>query len=92
MRIRVIKTPCGNAPKSIRQQWVGIEMDVDPDGDDDSLGWDTNDQKGGYIINIDEALEALRNASKDEAVEFWEQMRADTVHHLRFGTEFCVVV
>ena len=54
--------------------------------------WVGTENVGGHIVNIKDAIEALRQAGKTEAADFWEEMKHQTGEQLRFGSEFCAVI
>jgi hypothetical protein len=92
-RIRIISTPPGSAaPEKIRKQWVGIELPVVPAKEQDNTGWVGNANEGGYVVYTADAIKALREAGKDEAADFWEEIKQMTGEQLRFGAQFCAIV
>ncbi|MAZ67204.1 hypothetical protein CL652_00310 [bacterium] len=89
IRIRVTKTPPGFADEHIRKAWVGVEMPAEPD-DGDSEGWSGNENAGGYNVSGVDAVEALLDAGKTEAAQFWSSPVPPP--SLRFGADYCEVV
>jgi hypothetical protein len=89
MRIRITKTPPGFADEHIRDAWVGVEMPAEPDKGD-LQGWSGNENVGGYNVSGVDAVEALLDAGKTEAAQFWSNPVPPP--SLRFGTDYCEVV
>lgn len=93
MKIRIVKTPPGSvAPEEIRKQWVGVEIPVAEGVEDGDSLWVGKQNVGGYIVNINEAIEALQEAGKVDAAEFWEGIRNCLGDKLRFKKEYCEIV
>ena len=93
MRIRIISTPPGSvAPEEIRKQWVGIEIPVLPEEEPRGSLWTGKQNAGGHVVNIGDAIAALRTAGKDQAADFWEEVRGHIGSKLRFKKECCEVV
>lgn len=93
MKIRIISTPPGSvAPEEIRKQWVGIEIPVLTENTQEGSLWTGQENAGGYIVNITDAISALRAAGKDRAADFWEEIQFSIGDNLRFKKEHCEVV
>lgn len=92
-KIRIIQTPPGAiAPEKIRKQWVGVVLPVAQGGEHSDPHWVGTDNADGYIVNTTDAIEALRQAGKTEAADFWEEIAHQTGEQLRFGSAFCAVI
>ena len=91
-KIRIIKTPPGFAPEDIRKQWIGIEIPII--GEEDStqpLGVRSGIENiGGYQVSPLEAIKALKEAGKTEAVAFWQ--RFSSAMNFTFKKEVCEVI
>lgn len=72
-KIKIISTPPGFAPEEIRKQWVGIEIPIMGIENPKTAGniRTGTENLGGYEVSPKEAVDALKKAGKDEAVEFW---------------------
>jgi hypothetical protein len=82
MKIKIVKTPPGFAPEQIRQQWVGLEMSAKPEMDVNGSFRIGTENIGGYQVEAPVALQALKDAGKDAALEFWlPYLRGDLVFH-----------
>jgi hypothetical protein len=80
------------APEKIRKQWVGVELPVVEAGEEADSGWVDNGNEGGYVVNTTDAIKALRKAGKNEAADFWQEIKDMTGHQLRFSAQFCAVI
>jgi len=56
----------------------------------DLEGWSGNENAGGYNVSGVDAVEALLDAGKTEAAQFWSSPVPPP--SLRFGTDYCEVV
>lgn len=92
-KIRITQTPPGSAPNHIRDDWVGVEIPLakDPAGEEDGF-WSGTENSGGHMVNMVDAIEALRAAGKEEAAEYWEDVRQASGFQLRFLTECCELI
>ena len=89
-KIRIIGIPPGFAPKEIREQWVGIEIPLTnpiPKGKESFCVGNSN--KDGYQVKGTDAVEALINAKKTEAVNFW---RPYSTGNFVFKKEICELI
>jgi len=95
-KVKIIKMPAGFAPEHIRQEWVGVEIllmnQSEADSLQDSVGWDSNEQHGGHIVRTLDAIEALKNAGKSDAANYWLGVEELLGTELRFGSEYCKIV
>ena len=97
MKIQIIEIPAGEAPKDIREQWIGLVLPVDA-----SPAFETGIQEGvlggppalenlnGFPVKFEDAIIALTKTGKTEAALWWENN--NIVHgasHLVFGGDFC---
>ncbi|MBP9836977.1 MAG: hypothetical protein KBC78_04060 [Candidatus Pacebacteria bacterium] len=93
MKIRIISTPPGSvAPEEIRKQWVGVEIPVAEGGEPEGALWVGQQNVGGYVVSITDAIDALRTAGKERAAQFWEEIQASIGDKLRFKKECCEIV
>ena len=93
MKIRIISTPPGSvAPEEIRKQWVGIEIPILPEEELRGSLWTGEQNAGGYVVSIGDAIDALRTAGREQAADFWEEIQAHIGNKLRFKKECCEVV
>ena len=92
--VRITAIPPGFAPERIRKQWVGVELPLaskkeiaqnPPSGF--GIG---SDNTSGYLVLRDNAIEALRQAGKKEAADFWGSLRYG--RFLQFKKEVCEMV
>lgn len=74
MKIRVVSTPTGEAPLSVREQWVGCEFETAGHENCMTRGieWGPSTATGGYPVTIEDALRALDRLGRFDALEFWE--------------------
>ncbi len=96
--IHIIAVPPGFAPEHIREQWVGVTIPML-----DQEMWDLiletiprakeefaeGSNGNGYLVQREVAVEALREAGKEEAANFW---RTPFGPYLQFKREVCEVV
>jgi len=91
-QIRIIGVPSGLGLESgdIRQQWVGVAMpllgECLPEG-----AWVGTGNENGFIVSRADAINALRNAGKNEMVGFLEGIPA-TITVLRFNKRICELI
>lgn len=69
--IKIIKTPPGQAPEHIRDQWVGVEILTQNEKDDGTGLRDGVENIGGYKVSPTDAINALKKAGKKEAADYW---------------------
>ncbi len=94
MKIKIIAVPPGFAPEEIRQAWVGVEiplvteeeLSVDPP----VATFGTAENAGGYMVTFGDAISALREARKEPAAVFWEDMSLGI--YLEFNKNVCQLV
>lgn len=109
MKIRITSVPAGGAPEQIRKDWVGVEMPLDlgltelthlgeawnlpginPGTRQPTTG---GENRGGYSVATQTAIDCLRKAGKAEAADYWQQYLDETgADVLAFGRQFCEVV
>ena len=72
-KIKITSVPPGFAPESIREQWVEIEIPLaeNPISDENVAMKIGNQNQNGYQVKGVVAVQALRDAGKDQAAEFW---------------------
>ncbi len=92
MKIRITGTPPGFAPEEIRAQWVGVEIPIDGAAVNESLSmpgkWSGSENSDGYTVATEDAIAALKQAGKDEAAAFWQEVR-NLGSVLRFKKDVC---
>ncbi|MCA9352734.1 hypothetical protein KC901_00960 [Patescibacteria group bacterium] len=88
MKIRIVETPPGPAPEEIRKEWKDIEMvaEIDTGGGIRT----SNASDGGYKVTTQEAIQALKNAGKNEAANFWASI--PLAESLIFHKDVCIVI
>lgn len=98
MKIQIIGIPAGEAPKDIREQWIGLVLPVDA-----SLDFETGIQEGvlggppalenlnGFPVKFEDAIRALKETGKIRAALWWENnnIARAGASHLVFGWDFC---
>lgn len=99
VKIRITEIPAGEAPENIRKQWVGLILPVDV-----FLDFKTGIQEGvlggppklenlnGFPVKIEDAINALEEAKKQEAVLWWKNnisFFGRGASHLVFGKNVC---
>ncbi len=77
-RIRIIKTPAGEAPEEIRQKWVGLELPCEPIAGSNALVQEygtvsgKNDARRRITVSVPQDLALLVLAQRfPEVVEYW---------------------
>lgn len=97
VRIRITKTPDGDAPDSVRKNWKGIEIDAYElpgwSGEVDiKTGEPIPERKGNiYVVNAEEALKVLGERSPEAAEWFRQNIRPD-LSSLSFGEKEIKVI
>ncbi len=73
VRIRIVKTPRGEAPRHIRQEWVGLEFEAQAENlsTHGVLTEDPLPMAKRYLILETEALDLLEKAGKSQALKWW---------------------
>lgn len=95
MKIRITRTPSGQAPLEIREQWVGVELPSIGRSQSQScgvLGGEGHaENQGGYEVPLVDALQALHDAGRAEAVTWWSAWAQFMTFRaiLVFGADFC---
>lgn len=89
VRIKIVKTPKGGAPKWVRNKWIGIELETDTHHlpTRDFVTGQASGQVGGYEILADKAIEALEQISPDAATWFREFFPIGSVKHFVFDAD-----
>jgi len=93
-KIKFIATPPGFAPEHIREQWLGVELPIL--GTEDPVEGLKQirtgiENLGGYEVATKDALQALKDAGKEEAVEFWTPLLKHAPK-LVFKKEVCELI
>lgn len=97
-RIRIIATPPGQAPKWVREEWVGLEVNVEENapepGEGIQLGVKAGkpENLGGYPVRTSDAISALRKKSP-QAAEWWEiNLPLGFIPRFVFDREACEII
>lgn len=95
LNIIITKVPPGFAPDHIREAWLGVTLPVA--SDEDKAQYNIVRRSGtkngnGYEVLTEKAIEALREADKNEAAEYWEYTQAQFGNILIFKKECCTEV
>jgi hypothetical protein len=90
-KIKIIDTPPGFAPEEIREQWLGIEIPLaeNPIPADKVVARIGGQNAGGYQVKGTDAVEALKDAEKFEAAEFWKPYASG---NFTFKQEVCELI
>ena len=97
-KIRIISAPAGQAPKWVREQWVGLEfsvqdVDVSEHKQRGVLGGVSSPYNlGGYPIDSVSAVETLATKSPEAAKWFKDNVPLDLLPTFVFGKQFCILV
>lgn len=96
--ILITQTPPGQAPEDVRKAWVGLKIPLSPD---QSEGFSAGVLGGkaepanlnGYSVGAKEAVQALLDAKKCEAADWWQTHGYGFGNErLMFGKAFCQVI
>lgn len=75
--MRITRTPSGQAPASIREKWIGVEMPFSHLAKPEHLNGVMNgaavESHNGFIVDQQAALDALEKKCP-EAAEWWKSM------------------
>jgi hypothetical protein len=73
-KIKIVQVPPGFAPEDIRKEWVGVEIPLadNPIIGDKVVAKIGNQNKDGYQVRGVDAVQALLDAGKNEAADFWK--------------------
>ncbi len=83
-KIRIVATPEGFAPQCIREDWLGVELTLAEYNFD---GFRLENQDGdNYEVETSVAVDALLDAQKNNAAEYWAQF---VPGNLFFKKEVC---
>ena len=92
--IKIIKVPPGFAPEKIRKGWVGIVIPLATQEQLEnnplsgiSIG---NQNTGGHVVLIQDAISALWAAGRYESYDFWRQY--EDLTYLSFRKDVCEVI
>ncbi|MDR3548524.1 MAG: hypothetical protein P4M11_09720 [Candidatus Pacebacteria bacterium] len=91
--IRIISVPPGFASERIRREWVGITIRQPSKEEQEGVGRTIrpdSSSRGGYVVRGYDAVQALRDAGKDEAADFWSA--PINPPHLVFARECCELI
>lgn len=76
-KIRIIAVPPGQAPEWVRQAWVGLEIPLEKHTPSIGItlgargGKPHPENQDGYIVRLQDALDALKKKNLD-AAQWWE--------------------
>lgn len=89
-KIKIIRTPEGPAPESVRINWIGVELvAIKTPPDLEEVDFTTGQEfgnRGGYIVDARAAVKALRKKSEDAALWFEQNLPKET-NFLIFGPD-----
>ncbi len=90
-KIKIIAVPPGFAPEEIRKQWLDIEIPLaqNPIPEGKEVARIGNDNTGGYQVKGVDAVQALKDAGKDEAANFWKTFSSG---NFTFKKEVCEII
>ena len=90
-KIKIISTPPGFAPEEIREQWLNVEIPLaqNPIPEGKEVARIGNDNAGGYQVKGSDAVQALRDAGKDQAADFWQAYASG---NFKFKKEVCELI
>ena len=104
-KIRITSVPTGEAPKHVRQAWVGVEIPLHANQDfrcfeRGVLGGKADSANvGGYRVSPKAAIAALTAAGKTDAAEWWRRWAQENAYLLKsmdgcltFGKKFCELI
>jgi len=93
--IKIIATPPGQAPKWVRDGWIGVEIPIlkQPTGGIQmGVCGGKAENAGGHQVATHEAVEALRKKSP-EAADWWKKnFSLASISSLVFSKDVCQVV
>lgn len=98
---RIVTRPVGEAPKWVRDAWIGLTFPItepiDPTGDRGVVSLKPSDSNtGGYSVTTDDAFRIL-GEHNEKALGWWQENAAylfvfGKATYLRFGKQFCELV
>lgn len=97
MAIRITSMPAGQAPEEIRRAWIGLILPTVGESSPTTSqigvlgGPSAPENRGGYEVLVQDAVEALEKAGRIEASNWWEDMLPFN-YRLVFGKMFCELV
>jgi hypothetical protein len=76
-KVKITSVPPGGAPLEIKQAWVGLELpleEIREPGVMRSVSGGKPDPKsfGGFPVRTTDAIQALRDAGKKKAADWWQ--------------------
>ena len=94
VEIEITTVPAGEAPEEIKKEWVGIKMPAirleSVLGTRGVLTGRPNPDRGpSYSVRWGDAVRILRDAKKEEAAQFWDELMIDPNDCLIFGAGEC---
>lgn len=93
-KIRIIAVPPGFAPLAIREQWLGVEIPLATEEEVGGFGttYRVGSSGEGYRTTTDAAINALKDAGKESAYEYWKGVRNATGVMLVFRKDCCMLL
>jgi hypothetical protein len=89
-KIRIVKTPEGPAPESVRINWLGIELlavRTPPEAEErDFTTFQEIGNRGGYMVDVKIAIRKLREKSPQAAEWFKKNVPSD-MDYFTFGPD-----
>lgn len=76
-KVEITSTPPGQAPDWVRNAWIGLVLPIDEDpqvGFQMGVNGGEAQNKGGYRVQTEEALEILSSANQDAAQWWYENL------------------
>lgn len=97
-KIKIIKTPAGQAPDWVRDAWVGLEMPIREDGQvvmgrlRGVLGGPPDKENvGGFHVDTGMAVKILEEKNP-KAADWWRKNLSPFSISLVFGKRYCVLL
>ena len=76
--IKIVSIPPGQAPESVRKEWIGVVIPLLPEQEDDVIGCGvldgvpSNENRGGYQVSARVAVDEVKKKAP-EAGQWWEE-------------------
>lgn len=99
MRIRIIKTPLGEAPEEVKREWVGLELPCDQTGSEGDFTFEAkslkevaNPRENVFFVPQDKAIAILERKSAKAARWFREAGYPIPLMYFTFGFDEAVII